>query len=214
MTTYRFHIKKYYYYSEDGSGPNSNRAYWLDNGAGFWYNPYSFDNTEQMFMWYPRISGYFGNSTFIDFSTNRGLIHLSLLGEFRISTPTQIFGDGNKNQYNFGDCNVTSPGSIYVRYSGATPTDKSQIILANSQWETAYVPSEFNIFKSEITTDIAKVLKSTLNASPGDFDPLSTYLDWNIYFYMNQIPNFGSFHFVVFYPGNDPNADEIIEVTP
>jgi hypothetical protein len=165
-------------------------------------------------MWYPRISGYFGNSTFNDINWSRPIDNFLFLNEFRISNIEQRFGSGQNGQYNFGDCNITSSGSIYVRYSGATPTDKTQIILSNAQWATTYTPSSFNTFKSEITTDIAKVLKNTLNGDSSEYDPLATYLDWNIYFYMNQIPNLGSFHFVVFYPGNDPNADEVIEVTP
>lgn len=92
--------------------------------------------------------------------------------------------------------------------------NQTVINVDTTSWEDKnWTVGTFSTFKNEVTGLLARVINSSrvLNGQGVPTYPNSFHSDWNINFWMNQSD--GDNHVIVFYPGNDPHADEVIEET-
>lgn len=202
MATYNFHIRKTYFYLEGGGGPENAPEYWTTSGD-FYINSVSYTNMDECFMLVPRISGSH-NTTF--FAGGAYSLYFFRVANVDYQFPTYPY------KMNFADINSGLADTLRLRYQNAVIlSDKNNAHISNSEWVTAgYTPGTFNTFKNEVTAQLA----TSLNGDRGiPASAISLYDDWTVQFYMNQISGDGTKHFVIFYPGNDPEATETIVET-
>lgn len=202
MANINFHIRKYYYYTEATDQLENAHAYWKES-SNYIYNEDSYTNQDETFVLVPRI--HIGGGGGTDYSPNTV-----------VSVYTFRVANGNYSvtyplDYDFGDINTTLADTLILATSGSA-ANQSYDDTNNNRWvNNGWTPGTFNTFKNEVTGMLAACINNSRSLTGSSVQPLSQYNDWNVHFYMNQID--GDQHIIVFYPGDDPQADETIVET-
>lgn len=198
MPNINFHIRKHYYYTEATDQLENAHAYIKDDASNFWYNDDSYTNQDEIFALTPSIMG---GVTLTSAPTDTRAVY-----NFRLDDGVQsgVYPVDN----DFGDMNSSTANQLKLAYN-AGAANASYCDCIEATWTTnSWTVGTFDTFKNEVTTFLATGINNSRSLTGTSVQPLSQYADWAVQFYMNQID--GAHHFVIFYPGNDPQADEII----
>lgn len=134
------------------------------------------------------------------------------LYDFRVAGGT--FSTSYPYDYNFGDIDVTDADSVYLNLTDVPTATVSRAVINDASWLTnSWTLGTYATFKNEVTGFLAACISNSRALTGSNVQPMSQSADWAVQFYRNQLYTTGPNTYatlVVFYPGNDPQADETI----
>lgn len=217
MATYNFHFRVI----PEPAANTTNVFHWAYDYPSDEPRAYTtsvYDVSEELFVLYPRRDfDTFFNKTPTNTTTN--------LYEFRVANGVRAITDlaleTNLYDLNFGDINTTIENKLILgvfNFLGQSGKFFNSVIqIGNGAWTTSnWSISNISTFKNEIATFLAKCCDNSRTLTGIYTQPLSTYSDFAVQIYKNGYRTSGvgtEITFVVFYPGNDPEADDIVTVT-
>jgi hypothetical protein len=208
MATYNFHFRVIPP-PQEGSGA---LQHWFNDHLRA-YTTTVYDVSEELFVLYPRMN-FTINKSPTNTTTNLYQFRVAK-GQLAINTPNL---ETNVYDLNFGNLNISVPNKMVLYFGFPTdplePIDYSHFInLTNSAWTNSnWTLSNISTFKNEISTFIAKCCDNSRLRTGFETEPLSNYSDFAVQIYKDGFPSLISSSFVVFYPGNDPEAEDIVTV--
>jgi hypothetical protein len=217
MATYNFHFREI---TPPQTGSGALRHWTLDFPifAPTAISTYVYDVSGELFVLYPRRNNdEFTNKTPTNTATN--LYEFRVASGIKATTPAELAN--NRYDLDFGNINVDVADTLLVNLRGPFSIFDpvyftSNVQLQNSVWTNSnWTITNLTTFKNEIATFIAKCCDNSRLLTGIYTEPLSVYSDFAVQIYKDGAIGLlnNTLTIVVFYPGNDPEADEIITVT-
>jgi hypothetical protein len=209
MATYNFYIRDI----PASVGDPYARSHWsftLDSFQYIFSNSNSYQNSGELFLLYPRFSILSPASTVNKTPDNT----TTNLYEFRFDSIQFNVSSVYPFNLGFGIQQATTPFVVGGTVLRVSPTNDRSANIDNTTWiANNWTIGNTATFLSEITNFIAKCCDNSRLLTGNLIEPLSSYSDFNIQTYINGASLSGeNYTIVIFYPGNDPEADQIITV--